>query len=60
MQGATEHVILVGARWHRNDRNVLMFTRDKAKIQIIIMAIMHHLICQKGRKQPRVLSSRFN
>ncbi|MBI6465494.1 TonB-dependent hemoglobin/transferrin/lactoferrin family receptor [Proteus mirabilis] len=31
MQGATEHVILVGARWHRNDRNVLMFTRDKAK-----------------------------
>ena len=31
MQGALEHKVLVGTRWHRNDRDVLMFTRDKAK-----------------------------
>lgn len=31
MQGALEHQVLVGTRWHRNDRDVLMFTRDKAK-----------------------------
>ncbi|WP_227003160.1 TonB-dependent hemoglobin/transferrin/lactoferrin family receptor [Proteus terrae] len=31
MQGALEHKVLVGTRWHRNNRDVLMFTRDKAK-----------------------------
>lgn len=31
MWGSVEHQILVGTRWHKNDRSVLMFTRDKAK-----------------------------
>ncbi|QAV23981.1 TonB-dependent hemoglobin/transferrin/lactoferrin family receptor [Proteus hauseri] len=31
MHGAFEHQVMIGTRWHRNDRDVLMFTRDKAK-----------------------------